>query len=47
MAAALQNAQLRVREALVRSSCPSYRHNAVTVAMDQKGWSGYFAQALR
>jgi len=47
MAAALQNAQLRVRKAFVRSSCPFYRYHAVAVAVDQEGWRSYFAQAVR
>src|SRR3712207_5477577 len=47
MAAALQNAQLRVRKVLVRSSRPCHRHHAIAVAVDQKRWRGYFAQAAR
>ena len=47
MPAALQNAQLRVRKAFVRSVRPFYWHYPVAIAMDQEGWSGYFAQALR
>jgi hypothetical protein len=47
MATAPQNAQLRVRKSFVRSSCPLYRHHAVTIAVNQEGWRGYFAQAVR
>ena len=47
MATVLQNAQLRVRKSFVRSSCPRYRHHAVAFAVNQEGWRGYLAQAVR